>query len=331
MNPMRHAVVNAFLPFSMDSLLRMKAVCGSMLGILLLIGLSASLVEASKLEPTTIRLIRERYGLDIARLYRHVEGMPRFWDAEPLPILRYRREESPCNQLFVQENPEMAEKCNYTRETLIIENRYHKKLTVHIVGEDVESMEFTIPLDNRDPLKCRKVTLLQDAFIVHDLILKNYSHNHAKIYFFPTGSPRVELDMHQNLMIHFGSQDYIKFMADDFRRTSCRGFRWRLRTTICAKGARSIPDIAYTGEQPCMMTVNWSYPPIDGFLNLFNHTRKVGRIPASVLYEKQKDLRAEPRFMENGLLAYLKNICVDERIRYRYSSETRRSIQELLD
>ena len=225
----------------------------------------------------------------------------------------------------------MAQKCHQTRETLIIENRYHKRVTVHIVGGRVKSIAFNIPMNERDPLKCRKVTLLHGSLIVHDLVLNNYSHNHAKIYFFPNGYPRVELDKHHNLMISFGSHDYIRFEADDFRHATCRGFKWNTRSLLYRNKTRSVPDIAYLGDQPCMMTTSWSYPPLDGFLDLFNHATKVGRIPTSILYEKRKDLRAEPRFTESGLSAYLKNICSDKRTRYRYSTDVRRSIQQLLN
>ncbi|MFO7985162.1 MAG: hypothetical protein R6U38_04815 [Desulfatiglandaceae bacterium] len=310
----------------------MKRFYLSVFSALLLTCATALMVEVSNADrPVDIRLIQEKYGSDIVQIYRNVEGMPRFDDSDPLPVLQYRRNESPCNDLFIRENPEMAEKCNRTREIVTIENRYQKKLTVHIVGGKLESIEFNIPMGNPNPLKTRKVTLLHGSLIVHDIVMNHYSHNHAKIYFFPTSGPRIEFDENHNLIISFGARDYIKFMAEDFRRTKCRGFRWRAGSVFYRKGTRSLPDIAYQGEQPYMTTVNWSYPPLDGFLDLYNDTQKVGRIPTSILYQKQKKLRAKPLFTETGLLGYLKDIYAGERVKCSYSPEIQRCIQKLLN
>ena len=309
----------------------MKLPYVSVLSALLLMLSTVLMAEGSSCrQPVDTQLIQERFGADIARIYRNVEGMPRFSAAEPLPTLRYRQNESPCNALFIRENPEMAERCNQTRETITIENRYQKTLTVHIVGGELESIDFNIPIDDTDPLKTRKVMLLHGSLIVHDVVLEEYSHNHAKIYFFPTSDLRVALDRNHNLLISLGSCDYIKFMARDFTQTECRGFRWRARSNFYRNGRRSLPDIAYQGEQPCMMTTNWSYPPLDGFLHLYNHAHKVGRIPTSILYQKRKDLRAKPLFTETGLLGYLENIYAGERVKCRYTPEIQRSIRRLL-
>jgi hypothetical protein len=161
--------------------------------------------------------------------------------------------------------------------------------------------------------------------------MKRYSHNHAKIYFFPNATPRVAFDKTQNLIISVGEHDYIKFMAEDFRKTECSGFVWRTRPTFYRNGTRSVPDIAYRGDQPYMTTVNWSYPPLNGFLELYNRSKKLGRIPASFLYQKRKHQRAKPLFTETGLLNYLKIMQTDEKIKKRYGPGIQKAIEGLLD
>ena len=279
-----------------------------------------------------MNLIRRAYGPDISRVYRQVAGMPRFaFDSQPLPVLRYRKDKSACNELFLRENPEMAEECNKTRETVSLANRYQKKLTVHILDGKINSIDFNIPLNERDSSKSRKVILLQDSLIVHDIVMERYSHNHAKIYFFPTGTPRVELDSAHNLIVAIGADDYVKFLADDFRKTECRGFAWSARTKFYRNGSRSVPDIDYRGDQPYMTTVNWSYPPLDGFLDLYNHSQKVGRLPASLLFQKCKDQRAKPLFTDTGLLNYLKRMHSEESVKKHYGLEIPRFIEMLLN
>ncbi len=279
-----------------------------------------------------VNLIEGIYGPDIGRIYREVAGMPLLaFHSEPLPKLRYRRDASPCNALFVRENPEMAEECNKARETITFENKYKKKLSARILGGKINSIEFNIPIDDKNPLKSRKVVLLHNSLVVHDNVMERYSHNHAKIYFFPLATPRVEFDLNHNLIISFGSDDYIQFAAQDFRKTDCRGFVWRARPRFYRNGTRSVPDIDYRGDQPYMTTVNWSYPPLNGFLDLYNHSKKIGSIPTSFLYQKRKDQRAKPLFTENGLLNYLKSMQTDERMKKRFGSEIQAAIEGLLN
>jgi len=276
--------------------------------------------------------MRKVYGPDIASIYRRVEQLPRFsLYSDPLPVLRYHKDKSPCNALFVLENPEMAVECSKARETLTIENKYQKKLRVHILAGKINSIEFTIPMDDTDPLKTRKVVLLQGSLIVHDNVMERYSFNHAKIYYFPTATPCVEIDASHNLTISFGSEDYIRFAASDFRKTESRGFVWRLRPKFYRNGTRSIPDVAYRGDQPYMTTVNWSYPPLNGFLDVYNHSKKIGCIPVSFLYQKGKKQRAKALFAETGLLNYLKNMETDEKIKKRFGSEIQKIIEGLLN
>jgi hypothetical protein len=311
----------------------MKRFCIGLFWIPLAIFTTAFIAEASGSNQTIdFNRMREIYGPQIVRVYRQVKGVPLFsLNSEPLPVLQYRRDATPCNALFVRENPEMAEECHKPRETICIENKFQKKLSVGILDGNINSIDFNIPIDDTDPLKSRKVVLLHGSLIVHDNVMKRYSHNHAKIYFFPMGTPCAAFDKAHNLIISFGAHDYIKFMAEDFRKTECRGFVWRARSKFYRNGTRSVPDIDYRGAQPYMTTVNWSYPPLDGFLDLYNHSKKVGRIPTAILYQKRKNQRAEPLFKAAGLLNYLKGMYANERIKKRYGLEVQKSIEKLLN
>lgn len=311
----------------------MKRFYLSVFWILVSLCLMPRIAEASSSsQAMALDRMQKVYGPDIVRIYRQVERMPRFsLYSDPLPVLRYRRDKSPCNALFVRENPEMAEECSKARETITIENRYHKKLMVHLLAAKINSIEFNIPIDDTDPLISRKVILLHGSLIVHDNVMKRYSFNHAKIYYFPIATPRVEIDRFHNLIISFGNDDYIKFMANDFRKTESRGFVWHLRPKFYRNGTRSVPDVVYQGDQPYMTTVNWSYPPLNGFLDVYNHSKKIGRIPASFLYQKRNKQRAKPLFAETGLLNYLKIMQADKKIKKRYGSGIQKTIEELLN
>lgn len=310
----------------------MKGFRLSVVWILLPVCMIALIAEASNpVQTVDLNRIGALYGPDIARIYREDLAMPKVTlDSEPLPLLRYRRDPSPCNALFIRENPEMAEECNKARETITIENRYQNKLNVHILDGRINSIDFNIPIDDTDPLKNRKVVLLHDSLVVHDNVMERYSHNHAKIYFFPVAAPRVSLDESHNLIISFGA-DYIKFSAEDFRKTVCRGFVWKARPKYYRNGTRSVPDIAYRGNQPYMTTVNWSYPPLNGFLDVYNRSKKIGRIPTAFLYQEGKNQRAKPLFTETGLLNYLKSMQADDGIKKRYGPAVQKAIEGLLD
>jgi len=111
---------------------KMKTLWFCICAILLFTSLTSRFTEASSSDPPVdCDRIRDRFGPDIARLYRTVECLPQFANVEPLPMVTYRKDKSPCNELFIQENPEMAEACRRTRETLTIENRFQKGVTVH--------------------------------------------------------------------------------------------------------------------------------------------------------------------------------------------------------
>jgi hypothetical protein len=312
--------------------LKMRRFYFLLLWLLLSISLTPFTVDAANQNQTIdSNLIHDLFGPDVARIYRDAEGMPRIpLDSEPLPVIVYKRNESPCNELFVKENPGMSDRCNQSRETITFENRYQKKLTVHILDEKINAIDFSFPIDDTDPLKTRKVILLHGALVVHDIVLKRYSHNHAKIYFFPAATPRVEFDRAHNLVLSFGPDEYIKFMAEDFKNTECRGFIWRPRSRRFRNGTRAVPDIEYRGDQPCMTAVNWSYPPLDGYFDLYNRSNRVGRLPAAILYRKQKCDRAKPLFMETGLLNYLKAVGADTKIKIRYGPDIQKSIEKLL-
>lgn len=272
--------------------------------------------------------VLDAYGPEIAGYYRRLEGMPGFsMDAEPLPDIRIRREDSPCNELFLRENPEMEDECKKTRETIVFENMYHKRLQVHLLDGRINSMDFNIPLDDADPMKIRKVMLLHGSLVVHDIVLERYSRNHAKIYYFPMGAPRVQFDKAHNLLLTFGPEDSIRFTADDFRKTQCRGFVWKPESILSE--TRAVPDVEYRGDQPYMATVNYSYPPLDGYLNLYRQSRKLGSIPTSFLYQKCKNQRARPLFKDVGLFGYLKKMIRDKELESRYGPQIRDCIEEL--
>jgi len=273
--------------------------------------------------------VMDAYGPEIAGYFRNVEGMPGFsTDAEPLPDIQLRRDNSPCNDLFLRENPEMEDECKKKRETVVLENKYHKKVQVHLLDRRIHSIDFNIPLDTANPMRVRKVMLLHGSLVVHDIVLERYSRNHAKIYYFPLAEPRVEFDSRHNLLLTIGPEDSIRFMADDFRKTEARGFVWRPRSILAPGRARAVPDVEYQGDQPFMATINYSYPPLDGNLDLYRRSKKIGRIPMSLLYQKCKDQRARPLFGDVGLLDHLKRMIEDENFESRYGPEIRQCLED---
>ena len=150
-------------------------------------------------------LLKKVYGPNIAAVYKTVNGMPGFESgSDKLPDIVYRRDLKPCNELFLRENPEMADECSKVRETLAFVTQYRRKLQVHIKGGEIEFVDFSIPLDPRDPSKSRNVILLDGSLIIHDRVLDQYSSNHAKIYYFPYGPPVVRFDRDNDLILRFG-------------------------------------------------------------------------------------------------------------------------------
>lgn len=255
-------------------------------------------------------LIKERFGPDIARVYETIGGMPVFDpDSKYNLKISYSRDENPCNEIFLEENPDMAEDCKKIRETITYINRHGKKVRVNIKGGEIVSIGLRVPLDKTNPLFCRDVILLHNALIVHDCVLKNYSDNHAKIYHFPGVIPYVKIDKEHNVIFRFGTEDFIKFHAEDFKKTDCQGFRMSCKPTFYCNGTRAIPDISYEGNQLCMVTTNWSYPPVNGEFVVYNQSEKIGKVPANLLYKRLKNDRVCPRFKEKGLLCYLQEHC----------------------
>jgi len=254
--------------------------------------------------------IQKHFGADIARVFKTVPGMPAFDpDSDVKLKILYSRDDNPCNEIFLEENPEMAEDCKKPRETITFINRYGKKVRVDIKGGEIVSTGLRVPLDPKNPLFCRDVILLHNALIVHDCVLKKYSDNHAKIYHFPGIIPFVEFDRGQNVIFRFGNVDYIKFFAEDFRKTECQGFKLSCQPTFYRNGTRAIPDINYEGNNLHMVTTNWSYPPLSGDFIVYNCKKQIGKVPVSLLYQRLKNDRACPRFKEEGLLCYLQNHC----------------------
>ncbi|MFZ7110722.1 MAG: hypothetical protein ACOWYE_03480 [Desulfatiglandales bacterium] len=263
----------------------------------------ASLKPAAR----TLEVIRNRYGNDVARLYETIAGMPVFDpDSKYKFDVHYTRDDHPCNDIFLKENPDMAEYCGKARESVTFINRHGKKVRVDIRGDELVSIDLRTPLDKERPRSNRDVILLNNALIVHDCLLKCYSHNQAKIFHFPSVIPSLEFDKEQNVLFRFGDQDFIKFQADDFTKSECRGFKLSSKPQFNRNRTRVIPDIHYTGNQVYLVTTNWTYPPLDGQFSLYHGEMLIGTLPANFLYKRLKNDRAHPRFKEEGLLTYLR-------------------------
>jgi hypothetical protein len=293
---------------------RRSFVTGSILFVILIISFA---VRVDAREPSNLNLmkkkgdplafIKKNYVADIARIYSSVKGMPVFDPGSKHRLnIKYTRDDQPCNKIFLQENPEMAEECSKPNERVTFINQYGNRVWVDIKGDEMVSLSLRVSLDKNNPLKSRDVVLLHNALIVHDCILDRYSRNHAKIFHFPGITPYVEFDKNQNVLFRFGEKDYISFDAKDFKKTKGHGFSISCKPTFYRKGTRAIPDIEYTGKQPYLVTRNWRYPPLDGHFSFYNGSEKTLKVPATLLYKKLKNDRASPRFKQVGLSNYLK-------------------------
>jgi hypothetical protein len=287
-------------------------------------------IRSSKPPDNQLDLIREIYGADIARVYETVKGMPRFdFKAKKKLRIIYSRNSKPCNEIFLSENPDMAEDCKKVRETVTLRNQHKKEVRVHIKDSEINSIDLDIPIDDRDPLKSRTVILLYDALIVHDCVMNRFSHNHAKIYHFPYVTPSVEFDGNHNLFIWFGKEEYIKFHAENFQRTESRGFQWRAKPKYVRNGTRAVPDISYEGNQFYMVTTNWRYPPLEGYFTLYDGSIRLGKVPATLFYKRLKNERALPLFKKTGLLNYLRSKYKDGSMNKRYGIEIHKFVKAL--
>jgi hypothetical protein len=292
----------------------------------------AAPAQPQKKMKANLDLIADYYGPDIARIYETVDGMPVFdLNSEKPLTIKYRKNAKPCNEIFLRENPEMAEDCQKVRETVTFITQHKKRVRTHIKEGRITSIDMEIPMDERNPLKTRSILLLHDALIFHDCVLDRYSQNHAKIFHFPAVTPSVELDSEHNLTIHVGQKDFIKFRAENFRMTECRGFKVYCSPKLYRNGTRAIPDVSYDGQQPHMVAVNWSYPPLTGQFTLYDGHKKVGAVPATLLYKKLRNGRARPLFKNEGLLNYLVKRYQDGSLKKYYGADIYRFVERLIE
>jgi hypothetical protein len=279
-----------------------------------------------------LRKIRDIYGFYIARFYETIRGLPLF-DVESKEKFKiaYRRDESPCSEIFLRENPDMAEDCKKVRDELTYVNKYGNIVRVNIKDGRIVSTKITTSFDKKNPLKNRTVILLHDALIVHDLVMDRYSRNLAKIYHFPGVQPSVEFDRNHNVLLRIGNRDLIRFDAKDFRQAESLGFKLSAKPRLIRNGTRAMPDISYLGKLPHMVAVNWSYPPLTGHFTLYRGSKQIGKVPTTLLYRPLTKGRAQPLFEEEGLLNYLRRKYKDGSLKKRYGIAIHKSVGTLID
>ena len=279
-----------------------------------------------------LKRIRDLYGPNVARIYQTVGGLPLF-NVESRDKLKifYRRNDHPCSEIFLRENPDMAEDCKKVREELVFVNKYKNVVRVHIKGGSIMSTKITTSFDEKSRVKNRAVILLHGALIVHDCVMERYSRNLAKIYHFPGVKPSVEFDGDHNVLLRIGDKDLIRFEAEDFRETDSQGFKLTYAPRLFQNGTRAMPDISYLGTQPYMVAVNWSYPPLTGYFTLYSGTKRIGKIPATLLYKRLRNGRVQPLFEQEGLLNYLRRKYEDGSLRRRYGIAIHKSVGTLIE
>ena len=279
-----------------------------------------------------LRKLRNIYGFYIAKFYETVKGMPLIdLESKDKLMIAYRRDASPCSEIFLRENPDMAEDCKKVREELTFVNKYKNVVRVHLKGGKIMLIKITTPYDAKSQVKNRAVILLHDALIVHDLVMERYSRNLAKIYYFPGAKRSIEFDRHHNVLIRIGNKDLIRFEAKDFRQIECQGFRLTYKPRLIQKGTGAIPDLSYLGKLPHMVTVNWSYPPLSGNFTLYIGSKRIGKVPTSLLYKPLKNGRAQPLFEEEGLLNYLKKRYANGSLKKRYGIAIHKFVGTLIE
>ena len=251
--------------------------------------------------------IQTQFGPQLARLYGSIKGMPGFDVDRPngLRVL-YSRDDQPCNALFIKENPELAEDCRKVVEEVVFVNRYGNEVKVHIKGGEITAIDIDSSYDDKASLKNRSVMVQDESLVVHDFVMDAYSKNLAKIFLFPAMRPEVRIDTDHNVWLAIGNKEWIRFDARDFRNAQSSGFRLGSKPKfIHQRGIRAVPDAAYTGNRPYMMTTNWLFPPTDGSFTCFDGQGELGKIPASLFFKKQRRDRTLCLFKEKGLSSYL--------------------------
>ena len=275
--------------------------------------------------------LKKLYGPYVAKIYKTVPGLPLFdVESKDKLMIYYRRDAKPCSEIFLRENPDMAEDCKKVREELTYVNKHKNAVRVHIKGGKVTSTEVSTSFEEQSPVKTRGVIILHDALIVHDCVMDRYSRNLAKIYHFPGAKPSLEFDANHDLLLHIGKSDVIRFQAENFRKTDCQGFKMTCNPKYRQKGTRAIPDVSYLGKRPHMVTVNWSYPPLTGHFTLYKGSQKIGQVPTSLLYKRLKNDRAQPLFAEEGLFNYLKKKYEDGSLKKRYGEAAHKFVETLI-
>jgi hypothetical protein len=288
--------------------------------------------EATDISAMNLRKMRNIYGFYIARFYQTVKGLPLIdLESKDKLVIAYRREDSACNEIFLRENPDMAEDCKKVREELTFVNKHRNIVRVHIKGGKILSTKITTSFDEKRLVKNRAVILLHDALIVHDSVMDRYSRNLAKIYHFPGVKPRVEIDRNHNVLLRIGNKDLIRFDAKDFRQTESQGFKLTDKPILRQNGTRAMPDISYLGKRPHMVAVNWSYPPLSGHFTLYRGSKRIGKIPTALLYKPLKNGRAQALFEDEGLLNYLKRKYEDGSLKNRYGIAIHKFVGTLIE
>ena len=80
-----------------------------------------------------------------------------------------------------------------------------------------------------------------------------------------------------------------------------------------------------------MVTVNWSYPPLSGNFTLYIGSKRIGKVPTSLLYKPLKNGRAQPLFEEEGLLNYLKKGYKSGSLKKRYGIAIHKFVGTLIE
>jgi len=251
-------------------------------------------------------------------------------EAKEKLMIYYRRDDKPCSEIFLRENPDMAEDCKKVREELTFVNKHKNAVRVHIKGGKITSTEITTSFEEKSAVKTRGVIILHDALIIHDCVMDRYSRNLAKIYHFPGVKPSLAFDTNHNLLLRIGKTDTITFLADDFRKTKAQGFKMTCNPKYRQKGTRAIPDVSYIGNRPHMVAVNWSYPPLTGHFTLYSGSKRIGQVPTSLLYKRLKNDRAQPLFAEEGLFNYLRKRYQDGTLKKRYGDAAHKFVEALI-
>jgi hypothetical protein len=264
--------------------------------------------------------IQTQFGPQLARLYGSIKGMPAFDVDRPngLRVL-YSRDDQPCNALFIKENPELAEDCRKVVEEVVFTNRYGNEVKVHIKGGEITSIDIDSSYEDKASLKNRSVMVQEESLVLHDFVMDAYSKNLAKIFLFPGMRPTVRIDTDHDVWLVTGKKEWIRFDARDFRNAQSSGFQLGSKPKfINQKGIRAVPDAAYTGDRPYLMTTNWLFPPTDGYFTCFDGQEALGKIPASFFFKKQRRDRTVCLFKDQGLAAYLQRYSLKTSFRNAY-------------